>query len=57
MSKKRIVSWTDTRIEFRVKAYNKRLPGTSKTKKVWFRIGPAGSKIKSNRVPLTITKP
>jgi hypothetical protein len=55
--KKKVVSWTDSSIDFKIKAYNKWLPGTSKTKDLWFKVGPAGSKIKSNRMPLTITKP
>jgi hypothetical protein len=55
--KKKIVSWTDTSIDLRVKAYNKRLPGTSKTKDLWFKVGPAGGKVKSYKVPLTIAKP
>jgi len=55
--KKKIVSWTDTSIDFKIKAYNRWLPGTLKTKDVWFKVDVDGTKIKSNRVPLTIIKP
>jgi len=55
--KKRVVSWADTRIEFKAKAHNSWPSGKTKTKDLWFKVGQAGSKVKSNRMPLTVTKP
>jgi parallel beta-helix repeat protein len=54
--RKRIKLWTDTRIDFKVKAYNGWPSETTKTKNVMVKAGPVGSRLKSNKVPLTITK-
>jgi hypothetical protein len=55
--RKRIKLWTDTRIDFRMMPYKNWLPGTTKIKNVMIKIGPVGDRIKSNKMPLTITKP
>jgi len=53
----RISSWSNTRVVFKLPAYKAWPPGTSHTKNIKVKAGPAGNRVTSNVMPLTITKP
>lgn len=57
IKRRKIKSWTNTRVDFLVPPYNSLASGASKTKKVMVKAGPRGSRLKSNKVPLTIIRP
>jgi hypothetical protein len=52
-SSARIKMWRDTRIDFQVPAYAGWPPRTTRTKNLWVKV----NGMRSNKVPLTITKP
>jgi hypothetical protein len=49
----KIILWSDTEVHFRLPAYGRWPQGTTRTRRVWVQVGG----LKSNRLPLTITKP
>jgi PKD repeat protein len=53
IGKKRIESWSDAKIDFKVPAYNTWPSGKIKTLNLWVKV----KGFNSNKVPLTITKP
>jgi len=49
----KIILWSDTEVHFRLPAYGRWPQGTTRTRRVWVRVGG----LKSNWLPLTIIKP